>query len=89
MTPKISEEQRQAIAAHKGQPVYVVDTELHTNYVLLPAEAWQKIRGLLGDDEFSAVDASKVQSAVAGNSGWDDPEMNVYDDYDAHKPPQS
>ena len=30
-------------------------------------------------------ETSAGQSAAAGQSGWDDPEMDAYNDHDAHK----
>jgi Uma2 family endonuclease len=36
-------------------------------------------------NDFDADDAAAAQLEVAGAAGWDDPEMSVYDEYDAHK----
>jgi hypothetical protein len=41
---------------------------------------------LLVDDGFDVTDAYAAQSAAAGAAGWDDADMDAYDDYDAHRP---
>jgi hypothetical protein len=40
---------------------------------------------LLDDKSFEVCDAYEAQSKVAGECGWDDPEMDLYDDYDGNK----
>ncbi len=34
---------------------------------------------------FDIAETYAVQSAAAGTSGWDDTEMDAYDNYDSHK----
>ena len=86
MTPKLTEEMREAIRQQAGQPVTVEDEQNHLHYVLLPLEVYQRVRTVFADEQFDVVDTYAAQSAVAGAAGWDDPEMDVYDDYDAHRP---
>jgi hypothetical protein len=43
----LSEEQRQALAAGRGGPLSVVDPATNREYVLVPADAWQRVRGLI------------------------------------------
>lgn len=50
MRPKLTEEMREAIRHHAGTPLYVVDAETQTRYVLLPAETYQRVQALLYDD---------------------------------------
>lgn len=85
MTITLNSDQREAIKAHAEGPVYVVDSETERTYVLISAEDWQRVRSLLGDDQFDAADAAAAQSAAAHTTGWDDPDMEVYDEYDAHR----
>lgn len=83
MTPKLTEDQRQAIEAEGGAPVYVVDDKKHAVYVLLPAENFQQVRALIGPDVFAISESYPLQESVAASEGWNDPRMS---DYDAHRP---
>jgi hypothetical protein len=47
MTPKLTDDQRQAIEEHGGEPVYLVDTTTNATYVLMRAEQFEKVRMLL------------------------------------------
>ncbi len=40
---------------------------------------------LLTDDEFGIRDAYPLQERVAAAAGWDDPAMDDYNDYNAHR----
>ena len=86
MTPKLSDEQRQAIEEHQGEPVYVVDTVKQTQYVLIPAEAYQRMRALFESDTFDIRETYVAQEQALGKAGWDDPAMDAYNDYDSHRP---
>ena len=84
MTPKLTNEQRQAIVEQHGQPVYVVDAETQERWVLVPARAFQKLRALLTEDAADIRETYAAQEHVAAAEGWDDPAMDDYNDYDAH-----
>jgi hypothetical protein len=88
MTPKLSSEQRQAIKDQHGGPVLVVDADTKEEYVLLPAGAYQKIRDLIGDEPSEIRETYSAQERVAAAEGWDDPAMDDYNDYDAHRKTQ-
>jgi hypothetical protein len=70
MTITLNSDQRAAIKAHVDGPAYVVDSDAERTYVLISAEDWQRVRPLLGDDEFDAADAAAahppLQAAPAG-----------------------
>jgi len=85
MTPKLSTEQRQAIAEQHGQPVYVVDDSTQEQWVLVPAETYDKIRGLIGHDVSEIRESYAAQEQLAAKEGWDDPALDEYNDYDAHR----
>ena len=84
MTPKLTPEMREALLQKAGQPVTVEDDETHLRYVLLPLSVYLRVKAIFGDESFDITDSYAAQSAVAGAAGWDDPEMDVYDDYDSH-----
>lgn len=85
MTPKLSNEQRRAIEDQQGGPVFVVDGNTQQQYVLLPAETYQKIRELIGGEAFDIRETYPLQDRVAADAGWNDPAMDEYNDYDANR----
>jgi hypothetical protein len=88
MTPKLSNEQRQAIEEQHGGPVLVVDGVTHEQYVLLPAEIYQRLRLFVEAEGFDIRETYPLQDNVAAEAGWDDPAMDDYNDYDAHRKSQ-
>ena len=85
MSTSLSEEQQQEIAREGNVPIRVVHPTTQKEYVLLAAELFDRVKSIFDDDQFCAVDTYAAQSAAAGAAGWDDPEMDVYDNYDAHR----
>jgi len=86
MTPKLSNEQRQAINEQQpGEPVYVVDATTQEKWVLVPDGTYQKIRALLGDEPLDIRETYPIQDNVAAANGWNDPAMHDYNDYDTHR----
>jgi len=82
---KLSPEQREAIRRHPGVPISVVDTETGAEYALVQAEAFQKVQSLLAVGEFDPDEfLPLVHEAVAEDI--DAPGMELYDDYEAHRP---
>ncbi len=86
MNPELTPEQREAIKEHPGAPVYVVDSETQAKYVLLPADAYERIRALFDDEPFDVREAYPAIDEITGKAGWDDPAMDVYNNYDTDKP---
>ncbi len=81
----ITPELRRAIEEDGGKPTHLIDPETNAAYVLIRAEQFEKLQALLSEegsvrDHYSAIDG------VFGKEGWDDPAMDVYDNYDANKP---
>ena len=81
----LSSEQRQAIANHPGEPLELVDEASQARYVLLPVEQFERIKALLTTDEFDVRETYAAQSAALAAAGWDDPELDIYNDYDANR----
>jgi hypothetical protein len=88
MTPNLTDDLRQAIEERGGRPVYLLDASTNTRYVLLRAEQFEKVKALFGEDseerDFRAMYPLVEESFR--KAGWDDPEMDSYNDYDAHRP---
>ena len=79
----IPEEIRRALDSGEGRPVELCDPRTQTRYVLVPAEEYEQLH----DAQSAAVrDTYAAQDAVARAAGWDDPEMDDYNDYGARRP---
>jgi hypothetical protein len=50
MTPKLAEDQRQAIQESGGLPVYVVDADTKASYVLMRAEQYQMMKAITDEN---------------------------------------
>jgi D-alanine-D-alanine ligase-like ATP-grasp enzyme len=88
MTPELSDDLRQAIEESGGGPVYIVDAKTNASYVVIRAEQYQSLAALLADAEgFDPSELYPLIARSAAAAGWDDPEMDEYNDYDAHKKP--
>jgi hypothetical protein len=81
----ISDQQRQELQAHPGRPVEVIDEQNHKVYYLIPADQFDKVRALLTEEEFNPREMYPLIAKTAGAAGWNDPEMDAYDQYDEHR----
>jgi hypothetical protein len=79
----LTEEQRQALDTSQGGPVRVVDPRTNAEYVILSAEVYDRLRGLLGEDMKPVDTYPAVDRAFAED--WDDPRMDDYDRYEELK----
>jgi hypothetical protein len=88
MSPKVIDDLRQAIDEQGGAPLYVVDAATNAKYVVLRAEQYETLRALfVEDDKVDPRELYPLTAKTAAAGGWDDSEMDVYNDYDAHKTP--
>ena len=76
---------REALRQTPGQPVTVEDEQTRLCYVLLPLPLYQRMRAIFSDDAFDITETYAAQSAAAGVAGWNDPAMDIYNEYDAHR----
>jgi hypothetical protein len=81
----ITPELKRAIEEGGGQPTHLVDPETNAAYVLIRAEQFERLQLLLSQ-ESSVRNQYPSVDRVFGKEGWDDPAMDVYNNYDAHKP---
>ena len=59
------------------------DEQTRTQYVLLPLEVYQRVRMIFGDD-FDVSDTYAAQDEALAKI-WDDPELDVYNDFDSQQ----
>ncbi len=78
----ITPELRQAIAQAGGAPVRLEDPETKTTYVLIPMEQYEAIVPLVLDGEPTLDEQRALLGRMGRSIGWDDPEMDVYNDLD-------
>ena len=51
----------------------------------MPLEVYRRVRSIFGNDEFDISDTFAAQDAALA-AAWDDPELDVYDNFDALRP---
>lgn len=73
MTPKLSDEQRQAVEQNHGGPVEVVDAKTHHQYVLIRAEMFERFKRVLELSEPSEEDTTALIQQIGKSAGWEDP----------------
>src|SRR5271157_4288069 len=75
ITPEI----RQAIEQAGEQPVQLTDPETNSLYIIVRADVYERMRALC--DDFDIRDAYPLMDQVAALEGWDDPSMDIYNEY--------
>jgi hypothetical protein len=84
MTPILTNEQLHALRAANGAgPVPVVDPTTQTEYVLVRSDIFEQMQALVG--EFDVRETYAAQASGAAKAGWDDPALDVYNEYDSHR----
>jgi hypothetical protein len=86
MTVSLSDELRQALADHPGEILELVDDSSCERYILLPGKQYDRLKSLLSADDFELSETYPAQSRVLAQAGWDDPELDIYNDYDNNRP---
>ena len=85
MKCRLSEEQRAYLATHPSLPLELVDEQSQATYVLLSGEQYQRLQAALAEDLDGLRATYEAQSQALGKAGWDDSELDLYNDYDAHR----
>ena len=84
----IPKELQQAVRASHGRPLRLTDPETHAEYVLLHADMYDQLQGLLSNTPLLTPEERRAVLLQAGlRAGWDDPEMDVYNDLDPRRQP--
>jgi hypothetical protein len=77
---ELTEQQRQEL---KNPEPRAHDPETGETYVLVRAEVYERLKGVLGEDW--SEDAYRAAMEVFARDGWDDPRMDVYDELDPRR----
>ena len=75
----ITTEIREAIEQAGEQPVRLADPETNLVYIIVRAEVYERMCALC--DDFAIGDAYPLMNQVAAREGWDDPSMDIYNEY--------
>ena len=82
----IPKELQQAVRASHGRPIRLTDPDTHAEYVLLQADMYDQIHGLLYDETPLTPGERRAVLIQAGlRAGWEDPEMDVYNGLDPRR----
>jgi hypothetical protein len=79
--PTLPPELRQALDEHPDAPVRLVDERTNTEYVLLNAAVYERVRALFEEVPLTVPEQVALLRAAGDRAGWDDPEMDVYDNF--------
>lgn len=76
LTPEL----RKAVEEAGGQPIEIIDPETQRRYVLLRADVYERLNVLFEDGPLSKDERRRFLEQAGKRAGWDDPEMDIYDD---------
>lgn len=76
----IPKELQQALQEAGGAPVRVEDPETHVEYVLVAADEFESLCLASAAGCFSEVEQDYLLAEAGRRAGWDDPEMDIYND---------
>ena len=85
MAAEITPEQRLAVEASHGSPIEIVDSTTDAHYIMMRAETYDRLKHLFDSGPMSDEERRSLLREAGKRAGWDDPEMDVYNDLDPRK----
>ena len=85
MAAQLSEELRREIERHGDRPIELVDPATNKVYLLISREHYDRLRPVFEDERLSDLEQRELLRQAGRRAGWDDPEMDAYDDYDERR----
>ena len=85
MTIQLTESQWFDVSQGRDVPVRVCDPSRNANFVLVRAEVYERFKSLLEEDPVTEKERLFQLEQFAKRAGWDDPEMDIYDDLDPRR----
>ena len=82
---KLTAEQIDELHKQGDKPMQVVDPTTNKVYFVIAGDLFDRFRSVFDDSGAGIEETYAAQSQAAGNAGWDDPEMDIYNDYDSHR----
>ncbi|MGH7173224.1 MAG: hypothetical protein ACRELF_10110 [Gemmataceae bacterium] len=81
---ELTDEQR--LQLESGKIVDITDPQTAQCYVILAKDVYERLRRLLYDDSEWTEDELRLQLARSTkDNGWNEPDMEDYDDYDENR----
>ena len=80
MTTTLTSEIRKALEEAGEQPLEIIDPETQQRYMLLKADVFDRLHRLLQGGPLSKEEQRFLLEQAGRRAGWDDPEMDIYDD---------
>ncbi|MGD9645256.1 MAG: hypothetical protein AB7U73_06055 [Pirellulales bacterium] len=87
MATDITPELRAALAAAGGGPLELIDRETNEHFVVVRSEHFAQLKELTEDHVLSDESRMHLLRAAGQRAGWDDPEMDIYNDLDPRRKP--
>lgn len=83
----LSKEIQEAVQKSEDNLIRLIDPETNVEYVVLPAEKFEQMQnGVYYDDGPITEEERRALLIQAGfRAGWDDPEMDIYNDLDPRR----
>jgi len=79
-------ELQEAVRVSQGKLIRLADPETNAEYVILPAEVYNRMQRLFYDDAPLTDDERRDLLIKAGlRAGWDAPEMDIYNNLDPRR----
>jgi hypothetical protein len=85
MPIRLTEEQWAEVQKGTDVPPRVNDPTETTAFVLLKAEAYERFKSLFDEDPVTEQERRYQLEQFGKRAGWDDPQMDVYDDLDPRR----
>lgn len=78
----LSPEQIEDLQQAGDQPIRVIDPQTQKVYVIVENARFEQLRSLVSDEPLSLSEQRHLLMQMGKRAGWDDPEMDRYDNYD-------
>jgi hypothetical protein len=85
MTIRLTEEQWANVVEGTEVPVRVSDPAESAVFVLVSANVYERFKSLFEEDPVTEQERLFQLEQFGKRAGWDDPEMDVYDDLDPRR----
>ena len=83
----LSKEIQEAVQKSEDNLIRLIDPETNVEYVVLPAETFEQMRNAVYYDDGPITEEERRALLIQAGlrAGWDDPEMDVYNDLDPRR----
>ena len=86
MSMTLSEPIQEALATQNGAPLELIDPRTEAAYVLIRQEVYEQLISSRYEDSHPTIEERRRHLEESGHrAGWDEPEMDVYDNYDENR----